>query len=440
MKRVIIFICCLISLNFAGAQNSKAKYPIIGKACPEFQLENIHSFYKKNITLRDIKGRYTILNFWSKNCAGCIESFPRLNQLKEQFNNKLQIILIGIPDNTAGAGVEQIYNRFKTKFDLKLAYAFDSTLANQFKINGAGINIWIDKVGIVKAISATEDVTTENIRKFITDKKFTYKDFSYDFQNRKFSYEEPPIFGDSITTAGNVIFGNVISVFDEERQNKYIIGGGLSQFINHSLPTNKKIKKYALQGAPLVDLYSIAYQGYFSYNLPDSVYPNPIFQVEDTTKFNIVNSKLYNYYIQLPPSSMKISTMMKLMQEALRMSFGYYGIMEKRNMPCLKLISINQNKSDKIRTKGGKLWDILGDNHGIGIWIKNAPIEEVKNTLTEYLTPKLPVINCTGINGNIDLKVDAVMTDLSDLRKSLNEVGLDLIPSSEKMFVFIIKE
>jgi peroxiredoxin len=63
-----------------------------GGQAPDFLTKD---FKGNNISLKDYKGEYTLLTFWSTSCKPCIEEFPAILEIKNQYSpHKLNIISI----------------------------------------------------------------------------------------------------------------------------------------------------------------------------------------------------------------------------------------------------------------------------------------------------------------------------------------------------------
>src|SRR5690606_32945754 len=92
-----------------------------------------------------------------------------------------------------------------------------------------------------------------------------------------------------------------------------------------------------------------------------------------------------------------------------------------------------------ISTKGGKGLRSRDSVNRHRIILQNQP----PAVLIHYLnlaeaTVNKPVVDQTGISGNIDIDMDFSQTDISKLRDALSKHGLDLVekPACVKMIVF----
>ncbi|MFK2233511.1 TlpA family protein disulfide reductase [Bacteroides fragilis] len=71
---------------------TKAK---IGDDMPDTELSNIDGNHHR---LSDYKGKYLLLDFWSRSCGHCIESLPEMEILSDMWKEKVTFIGINIDD------------------------------------------------------------------------------------------------------------------------------------------------------------------------------------------------------------------------------------------------------------------------------------------------------------------------------------------------------
>jgi len=70
-------------INFPGYQN------MIGKP---FSIEQFNSEKGIQLNIEKLKGKATLINFWSTNCEPCIEEMPMLNELKKNLDGKANFV------------------------------------------------------------------------------------------------------------------------------------------------------------------------------------------------------------------------------------------------------------------------------------------------------------------------------------------------------------
>ena len=64
---------------------------LVGRPAPAFRLI---SLAKKPVQLRDFRGKVVVLDFWETSCAPCVKAMPQLEQLQDQYGDK--VVVIGV--------------------------------------------------------------------------------------------------------------------------------------------------------------------------------------------------------------------------------------------------------------------------------------------------------------------------------------------------------
>ncbi len=419
------------------AQLEAKDYPIIGQPIPDFLLEDISYFSKKKVSLGDLRGRPFILDFFAIGCTGCFLSFSKINELQDQFNDKVQFILIGKEHDL----IRPVYEKFRQKHNLRLPVVYDTVLFNKFKIDGVPHVIWVDKDGIVKAITSSTDIIQENVISLIKERDFEFEDHSfgsYEIRRSALVPEKP------FLTHGNGGDDDEFlqrSLLSEWQVGMPVLSGNLDEYVRRSWPLQ-------VLGWSLSDLYRLAYTGKMFWLVSDtSHYGNycysPIVEIEDDSLFRSAWQSLrrkYCYSLVTPLKKRNVEYKMKIMQRDLTNFFEYDVNIEIRKMPYLKLIATEAAK-ENLKTKGGPK---IGDGNSlIGFSYSNIPVQfliSVISAKSGLVQKDLPLLDETGITGNIDISFEALMTDWADVKKSLQLQGLDIVKGEKKMKVIVIKD
>lgn len=149
---------------------------MVGKSCPDYIFNNVHyyktqdPFVPEKIDLKDFRGKWVILDFWTRNCEPCVKSFPTLNQWQKDFGKDVQFILVGSNDKYNWE-IESYYAGVRTALELELTVAFDSVLYKKLKVYYVPYMVIIDPNGIVREIAPTKGVTKESIAKILKKEK-----------------------------------------------------------------------------------------------------------------------------------------------------------------------------------------------------------------------------------------------------------------------------
>lgn len=442
IKKAILSLCgaFILSASF-GQLSEKKEYPVIGQPCPDFTLNEVHYNNKSKISLKDLKGKHVILDFWAKDCLSCIASFTKWDEIQKSYKNNLQVILVGLYDTKYHSGIKGIYEKYKKKFNLNLTVAYDSALFEPpFKsVAGVPWAIWIDDKGVVKAVTGGSDINKENIESFLAGTDFPFFNSSYDaYEQDRSNYDDtkPLMFqGNGGKYDTDFLFRSLLAVWRPGMSTRR--GLDIDAFFQSGLDIG--IPKYEVVSSPLSDLFVTAYTG--KGRLPDSFYHKLLFAPGvDSSLFKDDWRKgigVYSYSLIIPKERANVHYLMKIMQNDLENYFGYRARVIEKEMPCLILKAIDMSKLDKIKCKEPK--SRVYENGADYFIALNVPLTDVANSLKGATNKaRLKLFNETGYWGNVDIKLDVLIADFNEIRKMLQLHGLDIIEGNRKMKVLEI--
>ncbi|KAF2327750.1 peroxiredoxin family protein [Flavobacterium ginsenosidimutans] len=79
------------------SKSKKALAEMLNNPAPEFELKDLEG---KTWSLKELRGRTVVLNFWFTSCAPCIKEIPELNKLVDEYKNK-DVVFLGLTYNTS---------------------------------------------------------------------------------------------------------------------------------------------------------------------------------------------------------------------------------------------------------------------------------------------------------------------------------------------------
>lgn len=445
-KQLLILFFIFLRIDSSYCQSSIKGYPKIDSICPDFTLDSVEHFYKRNVTLDDFQGRWLVLDFWGEFCSSCIRSFPKINVMQKEFEGKVQFLLVTDTYKDPRTAMA-LYEKIRKNLNLDIPVSYDQEIVENFQIASLPTIIIIDPKGVVRAITYT--LNSKDLGEFLA--------------------------GGSPKLARNYLLTENPS---EEYDREILLltfnnGGSDTSFIFRSVLTqwrktmpgyNITISKDRFE-AFYVDaktLYRLAFTGRDHWNYSDtllysSFYYNPILKVRDSSLFLVdraTGKNLFSYSICFPEERMAEQTyhpysiernpkLQQMIRRDLENYFGFDVQVEVRKMPCYRLIATKEARI-KLKTKGEKTSVTRPDGEKAGIVAKNIPIYQ----LLRYLNnsgghPKLSetgltFIDDTGILGNIDIIIDAIY--FSDWIKELNKNGLRLEHGEREMKVIVIRD
>src|SRR5690606_32279654 len=119
----------------------------------------------------------------------------------------------------------------------------------------------------------------------------------------------------------------------------------------------------------------------------------------------------------------------------------YRATVETRMMPIKKLIA-KPGAQAKLQTKGGPYYHSAEGNSGgpAGFKAVNIPAKNLLTMLTAYCRYSTkdyatPYLDESGLQGNIDIEIDALMLDEEQIRHALQKYGLDIVKAYKPMQV-----
>jgi thiol-disulfide isomerase/thioredoxin len=430
-----LFCAASHALAQPKAPDGEFNYPEIGKECPDFTLNEIYNYSKSKASLQDFRGKWLILDFWTRGCSACISSFPKLNELTKEFRGKVQIVLVGNDDKL----IRKMYEKFRQKYNLDLTTAYDSAIHRRFGIPSYPYIMWIDDKGMIRAITDKTDMTASNIQAFLNGENLKLPE-KYGLAVREpkkaFDFEKPFLVDGNGGDDGDFIYRTLLT--------KWRRGMPVAGYSSLPVKRGKSRDEIFMTGVPLKMLYDIAFGDTISHQ-PErtssygSYWFEPVLELSDKSAFTFdaqTGENLYIYDMMMPPGKKK-SELRQTMQHDLQNYFGYKVTIENRVMPYWKLVA-SDGAGEKLRSKG-KHEKIGGDGHTSTI-LTDEPMSRLIRILWGKNPLGPPIIDETGINHNISIKIEAVLSDLDDVKKSLQKSGLDLVKSQKEMKVIVIRD
>ena len=446
MKRLFLianFTFCCVGLLHA---TNDTLYPEIGKPCTDFILKNVDYYNKKEVTFADFKGKWLVLDFWSKTCISCIQSFPEVNAMQKEFGDRVQFMLVGIQDPKRQ--IKTMYERFQSRLNLKLPCAFDSSLSNYWGIINTPHIIIIDDKGIVQA--RTFKLKRADIETFL---KGGHPDLSVipfvaqrknapDIGEQRIPFDDRKPYmvnGNGAKSETEFLFRSVLTKWDQATQ--YSLNPPIIDM--HSIDPSYPKGMVQATGASLSQLYLGAYFGAFYWSFVDTSFygkfsRDVILELADSSLFlpSMNGKNMFCYSLIMPAEKASRENLQKAMQRDLETYFGFNVSIEKRKVFCWRLVA-EDGALTKLATKGGeqKIEEILPR---VSYKFLNVPMRRFLQYLNQFSQDKI-FVDDTGTRQNIDITTTECL-DLNSMRAFLPKYGLKLVPGEKEMKVLVIRD
>jgi len=401
---------------------------VIGDKMPNVYLEHITNYSLKKAKLYDLKAKLTILDFWSSSCSSCIELFPHLQRLRDQFKNQLQIILVNgksklVNDDQGKIKfiLSKLEKRTGTKIKLPVVYNC-KVLDDYFPYVKIPEEVWINDKGIIVGITGAAEVNSTNLESILKGRP----------TNMHFKNDTHIDLGKQ--TLNELLYGND-KIANVPLFTSTLLKGMIDGLNGTGIRSDEKgnIYGFYVVNQSLLSLFRFAYRNLI--NVPNN---QIFFENTDTTLFKKRNfldpnslTQLYSYDLNTSPG--KINDLIQYMQSDLEKFFHLSVKSEKRELICYIIKA--PVDSNRLMTSG-KETDWVNKNNYINII--NSRTDEVLTELNRLSS--VPFIDETGMTKNIDMKLPEKLEDTAGIIKALTETGFEVKKENRLMEIVVIKD
>jgi hypothetical protein len=419
----------LITILFFLTTTTRAQQmPEVGKSLPDIYFDNVQYYAKKSVSSKDFRGKWLFLNFWYSGCSSDVKSLHEVDALQKQFKNDIQFFMICMNEKRYHS--EFAFTKLTERYKFTLPAAFDSTLHMRWKIWSVPYIVVVDPLGIVRGITNGQDVTSQKIKDLVDG-----KNVSFHKRRNGTTYDAGKLPG---TADSTLVYRFILTKWKGE-------WGGSSN-LDRYVESPPDLRSRGIQAVDilLADLYAMAYWGFYGRKVVDTkqglIFPLPIIEVRNDSLFRTSDINEYTFNLSVRPDrNQDIEFIKHTLQGELKNAFGYEVVLEKRKMEVWRLLA-KPGALEKLKSKGGtkKLF-----YSPAGMELQNAPISLLcKNVIDNLASPDRIFIdkNETGYDGNIDIRIDAIMTDLDDVQAVLKKHGLGLVKEPAEVNVIVIRD
>jgi hypothetical protein len=445
IKKIMIFFAFsfLISActNNVRSQNN---FPKIGDRLPSFYLHDLHYYSKTKASSDIFSGKPLIIDFVSEGCDACFLDFARIDSLKKEFEGKVQFLLVGKRSPT----MQKQYERYMKHYGLDLPIDYDdSAIWDQFGVWLVPYTVWIDADGIIRQITTSFALKRDRINNLIAGKNQTLtvsvnQSDEYNKTNYGNFFDNDKI----LLTDGNggadtsFLYRSILCKWDyrtyfywdyfinsENKNRIQEVGVSLNMLFNLAFGDTVNCQVPKLLGN---DTSLNHYGEWARYPLVESSRSSLFSYDQDSAK------NIFSYSLVIPEAGATAKKLQHMMQTDLKNYFSFEVHVETRKMPCWKMIAL-KNDGELLKTRGG-LSKLTGDfSH---YKMQNEPIQLLLNEIWGFHQYEPIFIDETGINYNIDLDIDAVMSDMNDIRRALQQNGLDLVLGEKDLKTIVVRD
>lgn len=341
-------------------------------------------------------GQPLIIEAFSSTCVACFTGLPKLKAMQDSFLGKLQIALVGKKDNT----IEKTYRRFAEKLSLNFPVGLDSL----FFARGVAFVpslFWIDKDGIIRAVTGADALEVDNINLFLAGNSFSDEKYK--------------------KTSEQVLMQSIITLWGKDS----VIGPTLR---------HDKVSYLHAKGLTPEQLYFYAFTGRTFIGLRDSLYGH--FYPKALGEGLSLAQDRYNYLLRLSTLQTD-SVVRKIMREDLARSLPYTARLDTCLMPVWYLVVLNGDTARIVSRNPPAIKPIITHAELVA---NNLSVSTLIQAFQKYYPFGPPILDRTGIKGSISINIQAVLSDRESLRMELRKNGMDLIEGYSLMQVVVLYE
>lgn len=132
----------------------------VGNLAPDFELQELDG---KTISLRGLRGKPVLLNFWATWCHWCRVEMPFLEELYEEWSEN-GLVMLAIDVGESASTVE----RFLESNNVSLLVLLDASavVAKKYNIRGYPTTYFVDKDGIIQGIKIGAFLDKESLEEY----------------------------------------------------------------------------------------------------------------------------------------------------------------------------------------------------------------------------------------------------------------------------------
>lgn len=422
---VPITLFCLLIAHFMPRAYSQ---PIkIGDDLSHLVFRNVQHYPADSLRLTDHMGKLIILDFWSVSCGPCIAYMPVMHELQETFGDALQVILVTSDDQERVATAAARNERIR---DIRLPSVLSAgELAKRFPFFTLPSHVWIDQKGIVKYIANGTYATEKNIKAFLDgrDLMLPLKSELKDLDTSTPLWIE----GNGRHISNLQAYSYLMGRIDVGLGGYGIRRDKETGIVNHIRTLNQSLKT----------LIQIAYgEGSASTN-PFWRDSRIIYEVKNCEPFERPTDPFeeekwrarhtYCYELRVPVS--KADRLYEIMRQDLYNYLGVNAEIVELEKDIYKLVLRDSSllQGDKVsRPKAFK----TSKEDGTTLHLTNMPIERlVEELMYDFKGPDILLVDKLPELKTVTLNWKLGEMPVRELRSRLNEIGIDLLKTREKI-------
>ncbi|WP_159477994.1 TlpA disulfide reductase family protein [Dyadobacter sp. 3J3] len=406
----------------------------IGDTVPDFTITNVLHHDSDQLKRSDFKGKLLILDFWATWCSPCVAAIPLMDSLQRQFQGRVQFLPVAYQ-------LDQEITRFRDRLARQKGWRIetpevvgDTQLSTLFPHNVYPHYVWIDEAGIVRAITNGDEVTAANIAR-ILETGSTGLALKND--------QDRPVYDNTTTPLAEFLARNTDKYAETYHSvsTPYIEGLPGGYHIDNPGEEHMPYRITFTNISPLW-LFKIAFgearqffgDGFFAVEVHDPGKVECHASGSEASDWFRQNAVCYELVV---PYKLKENVWEIFRQDLQRLFPQYEAMVEKRNKNALVLI--RTSAADKLKAKSGAFSET---QDGLSLRIRSGTLSGFVTNLNVFnmSSSPLPLVDRTGYTGNIDLDIEANMSDIRSLNSALARYDIQFIKKQIDLDMLVIRD
>jgi cytochrome c biogenesis protein CcmG/thiol:disulfide interchange protein DsbE len=131
-----------------GADSAGSTSGLVGNPAPDFSVQAVAGG-KSTVSLKGLRGKVVLVDFWGTFCGPCKKSFPKLQDLNTKYAaSGLQIVGISEDESDDKDKIPGFADTYGAKFPL--GWDEDKSIAKNYKPETMPSSFLIDKKGVIR--------------------------------------------------------------------------------------------------------------------------------------------------------------------------------------------------------------------------------------------------------------------------------------------------
>ncbi len=404
---------------------SEIKALAIGDTIPE-SLWNLEmpvfndSKGRSTISLSDYKdNKLIIVDFWATWCTNCLESFPKLDQLKATFKSDFDVLLVNCKRTRDDqARIDKVLKKYKDSYQLNVQFPYligDTVFNALFPHRGIPHVVWIGNDRVVKAITYTTELQESNVRQILDGTKANFymkDDFKYKVQD-SVSTDTLKLFSSYLSKRREGIREMGVQIKERGKEKEFT-------FLNTSVAI--RIYEYLSESGHRIDRNLWVFDNNVGKEIRRKLKTPQRYMDE------------YCYFLRYPKDRLDFDPYRKMIHD-IQDNFGVRWEIRKEVIDVLRIDSTP--KVSQFKTKGQiplEALDALNNKK----FFQNLPLRNSFHVLSWLLNKPVLLGNIETINVDFDLPTDLLDYTDAQLLQLLEQLGakITIVPQEVEYVYF----